>query len=109
MEHLMALPTFNTLAIARSMKAAIEKVDPAAHVRCKLVLLYLDALEYQGIELTPDVVKAAYKAAHAADVDATMTRVVFETMLKVQKRSNIKVSYDTQVVLKYNPTLKMYV
>ena len=109
MERLMAMTTFNTLAIARTMKAAIAKVDPAAHVRCKLVLLYLDALEYQGTELTPDIVQAAYLAAHAADADATMTRVVFETMLKGQKRANIKVSYDTQVVLKYNPTLKMYV
>ena len=47
----MALPTFNTLAIANSMKAAIKKSNPAAHVCCKLVLLYLDALEYLGTEL----------------------------------------------------------
>ena len=38
MERLMALPTFNTLAIAKTMKAAIKKSDPAAHVWCKLVL-----------------------------------------------------------------------
>jgi hypothetical protein len=48
MERLLSLPTFNTLAIANSMKVAIRKHDPTAHVCCKLVLLYLDALEYQG-------------------------------------------------------------
>jgi hypothetical protein len=89
MQHLLELPTFNTLAIAQKMKATIKKSDPAAHVCCKLVLLYLDALEYLGTELTPAVISAAYVAAHAADFDATMTRVVFQTILKVQKRSKI--------------------
>ena len=43
MQHLLELPTFNTLAIANTMKAAIRKSDPAAHWHvsrcCKLVLL----------------------------------------------------------------------
>ena len=81
--------------------------DPDAHVCCKLVLLYLDALEYLGTELTPAIIRAAYAAAHAADFDATMTRVVFETMLKVIKRSQVKVSLP-QVVLKYDKELKMW-
>ena len=100
----MALPTFNTLAIAKTMKAAVKKSDPAAHVCCKLVLLYLDALEYLGTELTPAIISAAYLAAHAADFDAKMTRVVFETMLKIIKRSQVRVSLPqgySQVVLKY--------
>ena len=50
-------------------------------VCCKLVMLYLDALEYLGTELTPAIISAAYLAAHKADLDAKMTRVVFETML----------------------------
>lgn len=104
----MALTTFNTLAIANSMKAAIKKSDPAAHVCCKLVLLYLDALEYQGTELTPAIISAAYLAAHAADFDATMTRVVFQTMMKVHKRSQVKASLP-QVILKYNSKLKIWV
>ena len=107
MERLMALPTFNTLAIANSMKAAIKKSDPAAHVCCKLVLFYLDALEYLGTELTPSIISAAYLAAHAADFDAKMTRVVFETMLKVIRRSQLKVSLP-QVMLKYNKELKLW-
>ena len=57
------------------MKASIKKSGPDAHVCCKLVLLYLDALEYLGTELTPAIIRAAYAAAHAADFDATMTRV----------------------------------
>ena len=73
---------------------------------CKLVLLYLDALEYLGTELTPAVISAAYLAAHAADFDAKMTRVVFETILQVLKRSKIKVSLPN-VVLKYNKELKI--
>ena len=73
MERLMALPTFNTLAIANKMKAAIKKSDPdAAHVCCKLVLLYLDALEYLGTELTPAIISAAYLAAHAVEFDASV-------------------------------------
>ena len=73
-----------------------KEVDPNAHVCCKLVLLYVDALEYQGTE---SIIRAAYRAAHAADFDATMTKVVFQTMLKVQRRSNIRVS-SPKVVLK---------
>ena len=108
MQHLLELPTFNTLAIAQKMKAAIKKSDPdAAHMCCKLVLLYLDALEYLGTELTPAIISAAYLAAHAADFDAKMTRVVFETMLKVIGRSQLKVSLP-QVILKYNKELKMW-
>ena len=89
------------------MKVAIRKRDPTAHVCCKLVLLYLDALECQGTELTPDIVRKAYQAAHAADFDATMTRVVFQTMLQVHKRSQVKVSLP-HVVLKYNKKMKMW-
>ena len=108
MERLMALPTFNTLAIANKMKAAIKKSDPdAAHVCCKLVLLYLDALEYLGTELTPAIISAAYLAAHAADFDAKMTKVVFETMLKVIRRSQVKASLP-QVILKYKKELKIW-
>ena len=106
MQRLLSLPTFNTLAIANAMKEAIRKSDPAADVCCKLVLLYLDALEYLGTELTPAIIRDAYEAAHAADFDATMTRVVFQTMLQVHKRSKMKVSLP-QVVLKYNKKLKI--
>ena len=77
MQRLLELPTFNTLAIAKTMKAAIRKSNQAAHVCCKLVVLYLDALECLGTELTPAIISAAYLAAHAADFDAKMTRVVF--------------------------------
>ena len=71
------------------------------------MLLYLDALEYLGTELTPAITSAAYVAADAADIDAKMTRVVFETMLKVIRRSQVKVSLP-QVVLKYNKELKIW-
>ena len=92
--------------LRRHLPAATSESDPAAHVCCKLVLLYLDALEYLGTELTPAIISAAYEAAHAADFDAKMTRVVFEIMLKVIKRSQVKVSLP-QVVLKYNKKMKM--
>ena len=55
MQRLLDLPTYNTLAITYKMKEAVKRVDPSAHVCCKpeLVLLYLDALEYLGTEITP--------------------------------------------------------
>ena len=57
--------------------------------------------------MTQEVITAAYVAAHAADFDAKMTRVVFETMLKVLKRSQVKVSLP-QVVFKYNKKMKIW-
>jgi hypothetical protein len=51
--------------------------------------------------------RKAYEAAHKADFDAKMTRVVFQTMLQVHKRSQVKVSLP-QVVLKYNKKMEMW-
>jgi len=89
MQRLLDLPTFNTVAISRKMKEAVRRLDPDVHVCCKLVLLYLDALEYLGTEVTPAVRDAAILGAHKADFDATMTTVVFQAMLKLRRHSNV--------------------
>ena len=72
---------------------------------------FVDYFDAEAAREPSVIISAAYLVAHAADFDTKMTKVVFETMLKVIncKRSQVKVSTSLpQVVLKYNKKLKMY-